>query len=218
MSFTPQAVIFDLDGLLVNTEDLYDTVGDELLQARGKEFTPELKRAMIGLPGPVAFQVMIDAHQLDCSIDQLTAETKIIFDRILPSQLAPMPGAAELLAKLHAAKMPLAIATSSDRPMAERVLRQVGFFDYFRFLMTAADVAQGKPHPDIYLAASAKLQFEPAEILVFEDSQTGCKAAVSAGTNVVATPNRHTQGQDFSGSIMIANTLADPRVYELLNL
>jgi len=120
------AVAFDLDGLMFNTEDLYHQVGQELLARRGKQFTPELLNAMMGLPGNVSLQVMIDWHQLDATVDQLNAETDDIFPRILEEQLAPMPGLLPLLDALEQSAIPKAIVTSSRRDYVDRVLRISG--------------------------------------------------------------------------------------------
>ena len=109
----PQAVVFDLDGLMFNTEDLYDDVGEILLQRRGFHFSPELKRKMMGLPGPKSLQVMVDHHGLSDTPDRLQAESDEIFAGLLPQHVAPMPGLIELLDALEAAGIPKGIATSS---------------------------------------------------------------------------------------------------------
>jgi len=212
---SPRAVVFDLDGLMFNTEDLYDEVGDRMLRRRGMRFTPELKQAMMGLPGKVAFQVMIDWHQLTDSIPQLEIENDAVFDDILPDSLELMPGLIGLLETLETAELPKAIATSSRLVFASKVLNQFDLQSRFEFVLTAEDVVHGKPNPEIYQTAAARLGVTTTEMLVFEDSQVGAKAAVAAGAQVVAVPNRHTQDHDFQGVSLVANTLADPRIIDL---
>ncbi|HWC89874.1 MAG TPA: HAD hydrolase-like protein, partial [Pirellulales bacterium] len=112
---TAQAVVFDLDGLMFNTEELYQDVGGELLRRRGKVFTSELLDAMMGRPNRVALQIMVDWHSLPDTVDGLIAETEVIFVGILDERLALMPGLAELLDALEQAGIPKAIATSSPR-------------------------------------------------------------------------------------------------------
>ena len=107
------AVAFDLDGLMFNTEELYNDVGGELLQRRGKQFTRDLLNEMMGRPGQVALQIMIDWHQLDDSVDHLQRESDEIFGSILDEQLRPLPGLIELLAALDQHGIPKAVTTSS---------------------------------------------------------------------------------------------------------
>src|SRR4029079_3198232 len=108
-----QAVVFDLDGLMFNTEELYQQVGGELLRRRGKVFGSELLDAMMGRPPRVSLQLMIDFHELTESVAELAAETDEIFATILDAQLALMPGLEDLLGALEKANIPKAIATSS---------------------------------------------------------------------------------------------------------
>jgi beta-phosphoglucomutase-like phosphatase (HAD superfamily) len=98
---TPRAVVFDLDGLMFNTEELYVEVGTELLGRRGHKFTQELEDLMMGRPSRVALEIMIETHALDATVEQLLAETDEIFPGILEKRLAPMPGLVELLEALE---------------------------------------------------------------------------------------------------------------------
>ncbi len=217
-SLPPQAVAFDLDGLMFNTEDLYDEVGAVILRRRGKEFTSELKRKMMGLPSGLALQVMIDAHGLDATVEQLEQESDAIFAEILGPRLAPLEGLAKLLDALEAASIPKAIATSSRRSFAQKVLGHFDFEPRFQFLLTSEDVRQGKPHPEIYLAAAARFGLEPAQLLVLEDSENGCRAAVAAGACTIAVPSPHSSNHDFDGVYLVANSLADRRVYDAIGI
>jgi HAD superfamily hydrolase (TIGR01509 family) len=214
----PRAVVFDLDGLLFNTEELHTDVGAEVLRRRGRVFTPELKDAMMGRPGVVALQIMIDHHGLSDTAAALYAESDAIFADILADRLALMPGVVELLAALEAAGMPKAIATSSARPFVTTVLGRFQLEPRFQFLLTAEDVTHGKPHPEIYRKAAARLGLDPAEVLVLEDSHNGCKAAAAAGTFAVAVPGGPSRGHDFSFASLVIDSLADPRLYARLGL
>jgi HAD superfamily hydrolase (TIGR01509 family) len=214
----PRAVVFDLDGLMFNTEDLYQEVGAELLRRRGCVFTPELLDQMMGRPAPVALQIMIDWHQLSATVAQLAAETDEIFVDILNTRLAFMPGVERLLAALEVAGLPKAIATSSRRTFVTNVLGRFELEPRFQFILAAEDVVNGKPNPEIYLTAARRFELSPAEVLVFEDSQNGCRAAVAAGTIAVAVPGDHSRSHDFTGAKLVANTLADSRIYELLGV
>lgn len=214
----PAAAVFDLDGLLFNTEELYQQVGSELLRRRGHEFGPELLHAMMGRPGRVALQMMIDYHTLGDTVETLAEETAEIFPAILDERLAFMPGVPELLDALEKAGIPKAVATSSGRRFTCDVLGRFQLEPRFRFLLTSEDVVEGKPHPEIYLKAAARFSIEPSAMVVFEDSQNGCRAAVAAGAMAVAVPGGHSRTHDFSGATLVADTLRDRRVYKLLGL
>jgi HAD superfamily hydrolase (TIGR01509 family) len=214
-SGTIDAVVFDLDGLLVNTEDLYQHVGTEMLRRRGRTFDGDLLDAMMGRPQKVALQVMIDWHQLSDTVEGLAAETKEIFQSLLDSRLEPMPGAVALVEDLVGRGLPRGVATSSGPDFAHDVLGRVGLLDRFGFVLTSADVTQGKPHPEIYKMAAQRLGVVPERMLVLEDSATGCAAAVAAGAVAVAVPGGHSRRHEFPGARFVADSLADPRIFSL---
>lgn len=215
---SPRAVVFDLDGLMFNTEELYQDVGGEILRRRGHVFGSELLDRMMGRPGKVALQIMIDFHGLDATVDQLAQETDEIFPAILDARLAMMPGLAELLASLEAAKIPKAIATSSRRNFVTNVLGRFQLEPRFEFILSAEDVIHGKPNPEIYLTAAKRFGLRPEEVLVLEDSENGCRAAVAAGTIAVAVPGGHSLRHSFGGARLVAKSLADHELYRILGL
>jgi HAD superfamily hydrolase (TIGR01509 family) len=211
-------VVFDLDGLMFNTEELYQHVGGEMLRRRGKQMTAELLDAMMGRPASVALQLMIDAHALDDTVDGLNRETEEIFATLLDDRLDVMPGLLALLDRLEQAAVPKAIATSSGPGFVATVLGKFNLAARFDFILTSADIRQGKPHPEIYLLAASRFGLEPGQLLVLEDSQNGCRSAVAAGTIAVAVPGGHSLRHDFSGAQLVIDSLADPRLYDLLGL
>lgn len=214
----PCSVTFDLDGLLVNTEELYQDVGTELLRRRGRPFEPELLDRMMGRPQQVSLRIMIDWHGLDDTVEGLAAETGEIFRSLLDTRLEPMPGAVALLDSLDRAAIPYGVATSSGPDFAGDVLGRVGLLPRMRFVLTCDDVREGKPHPEIYLAAAGRHGVTPGRMLVLEDSQAGCRAAVAAGAVAVAVPGGHSRRHDFTGAAFIAGSLADERIYAALRL
>lgn len=214
----PTAVVFDLDGLMFNTEELYEQVGGELLRRRGKQVSRELLDQMMGRPGRVALQIMIDMHRLGCTVEDLQRETDEMFPALLAQHLAPMPGLLTLLDALEAAGIAKAIATSSRLDFAATVLGQFDLQPRFSFVLTSEDVQQGKPHPEIYRTAARRLAVDPQRMLVLEDSENGCRAAVAAGAFAVAVPGKHSRGHDFSGARFIAAGLDDQRIYDALRL
>ena len=214
----PRAVVFDLDGLMFNTEELYVDVGTELLRRRGYQFTDELLDQMMGRPSSIALQIMIDTHALKATVEELLAETDELFPEILRTRLAPMPGLLDLLAALELRSVPKAIATSSRRAFVDRVLGKFDMAARFAFILTSEDIVLGKPDPEIYLKAASKLGLPPDEMLVLEDSQNGCRAAVAAGAVAVAVPSGHSHRHDFTGAALIASSLQDERIYRMLGI
>ena len=216
MSQKIKAVVFDMDGLMFNTEDLYNIVGESLLQRRGKTFTLELKRAMMGLPGKEAFEVMRSQCGLSESVQALMRETDELFVDLLPAEIEKMPGLDRLLELLEQKGLPKAVATSSHRKFAKRAL---GFFDLeprFEFVLTGDDVERGKPNPDVYLMAARNLELEPQDLLVLEDSHIGSRAAKAAGAFTIAVPTVHSSHCDFSHVDLIAKSLEDEVITNLL--
>jgi HAD superfamily hydrolase (TIGR01509 family) len=218
MPRTPEikAVVFDLDGLLFNTEELYQDCGGEILRRRGCEFTPELLDKMMGRPSAVALQIMIDHCDLSATVPQLEQETDEIFAGLFDTRLAPMPGAVELLDAIETAGLPKGIATSSRRAFVDNVLSRFDWAPRFHTILSAESVARGKPNPDIYLAAAAQLNVSPKAMMVLEDSENGCKAAVASGAFTVAVPSGHTLRHTFEGAAIKAEDLADFRIYQAL--
>jgi HAD superfamily hydrolase (TIGR01509 family) len=214
----PKAVVFDLDGLMFNTEELYQHVGTLMLERRGKTFDAELLDAIMGRPADAALQMMIDYHRLADTVEALAAETDGLFATLLEDRLERMPGLAELLDALERARLRKAIATSSGLQFARTVLDKYELAPRFEFILTCEDIRQGKPHPEIYLLAAQRLALAPADLVVLEDSQNGCRAALAAGARVVAVPGGHSRRHDFTGATLVADGLADPRLLSLLGL
>jgi HAD superfamily hydrolase (TIGR01509 family) len=213
-----RAVVFDMDGLMFNTEDVYTSVGTELLRRRGHAFTAELKDAMMGLPPRPSMEAMIRHCQLDDTWEQLSAESNQLFLEYVRGRLEPMPGLLKLLDSLEQAGLPKGIATSSSREVVDPVLQTFDLPPRFQFILTAENVVHGKPHPEIYLTAAGQFGIAPAEMMVLEDSQNGCLAAARAGAFAVAVPGEHSRQHDFSAASLVVDSLADRRLYEVLGI
>ncbi len=159
---------------------------------------------------------MIDWHTLDNTVAELAAETDEIFASLLDERLAVMPGLWQLIATLERARIPKAIATSSGPHVANAVLAKFDLVQRFQWILTCDDITHGKPDPEVYQLAARRFGLPTHELLVLEDSENGCRAAVAAGTIAVAVPSGHSRRHDFSGATLVADTLADPRIVELL--
>jgi len=211
-----KAVVFDLDGLMFNTEDVFDLAGRELLRRRGKEMTTEIRSGMMGRRPSEAFEVLIDALNLTDSVDTLLTESREIFEELLPERLAPMPGLYILLEHIEQAGLPKGIATSSPRNYLEGILGRFDLLDRFQMTLSAEDVTHGKPHPEVYQRAAAEIGVETTEMMVLEDSQAGTQAAAAAHAIVIAIPHVHSREHDFSTANYVAESLHDPYVLGLL--
>lgn len=210
------AVVFDLDGLMFNTEDVFNEAGIELLRRRGMEFTSEIRVQMMGRRAVEAFEAMKKMTGLTEPTADLLAESESIFRGLLEDHLAPMPGLFELLDLLEERQLPKGVATSSSRPYLENILGRFELLERFPMTLTAEDVSIGKPHPEIYETAAARLQVSPAEMLVLEDSQAGTQAGVAAGARVVSVPHEHSSRHEFDNAAYVASGLNDPALLAMI--
>lgn len=212
-----QAVAFDMDGLMFNTEDLYDEVGDSLLRCHGQRFTRELKLEMMGRTGQEALAIMKHRCNLPQTVDELLIEVKRIFSELMPGRIEMMRGLSSLLEFLEQHKIPKCVATSSHRQFATQALGSFDLEPRFEFLLTADDVQNGKPAPDVYLLAAEQLGIQSAELLVLEDSVIGSQAAAAAGAFTIAVPTSHSVDGDFSHVNHVADSLNDPMIQQVLS-
>jgi HAD superfamily hydrolase (TIGR01509 family) len=212
-----RAVVFDFDGLMVNTEEVFHLAGTELLRRRGKEPTPAVFHAMMGRRAHEAFTRLIEIMDLSDTIEELEQESTEIFFSILDDILEPMPGLFELIDLIEKRGLPKAVATSSERSYLLPLLTRFNLQDRFQALLTANDVTHGKPHPEIYLKAAQALGVHPSEMLALEDSETGTRAAAAAGAHIVSVPHRHSRHFAFSEAKAIASSLTDPLILRLVN-
>ncbi|MFO1003856.1 MAG: HAD family phosphatase [Planctomycetaceae bacterium] len=213
---TIRAVVFDMDGLMLNTEDIFELAGVELMARRGLEMTDEIRHGMMGRRPIEAFTVLRDLTGIQDTLEDLMLETKVLFAALAEDRLAVMPGLLEFFELLNARKLPRAVATSSPRAYMTHLLQKFDLLNRVDFTLTAEDVTHGKPHPEIYLKAAEMHGVAPAEMLVLEDSETGTRAGAAAGAFVVSVPSRHTEFGDFSMSNLRVSSLLDERLHQLL--
>ena len=135
---------------------------------------------------------------------------------MLSDQLVPMPGLNEWIELLQRRQLPFGLATSSRRKFVDQIFATIPWLTSLAFTLTGDDVTNGKPHPEMYLRAAEHLAIDPASMMVLEDSGNGCAAAVAAGARTVAVPSEHTRGQNFSGAILVADSLLDSRLWSLV--
>lgn len=207
---------FDMDGLMFETEGVYYKAAEVLLGRRGYSYTDELCRDVMGRPPRYCFEKFIETYDLPETWEELSDESEEIFLEILKEGYEMMPGLVELLDRLEACAVPKCVATSSSRRVAEAVLAKDNLKSRFSFVITSDDITCGKPDPQIYLTAARRLDVPPENLIVFEDSHAGVKAAKRAGATCAALRAEHNQEVDLSRADLVVATLADPRVLSLL--
>lgn len=185
-----EAVVFDMDGVIVDTEQVWDEVRERLVADWGGRYSPEAQRAMMGMSSAEWSRYMHDELGLPQSPEEINDEVvRRMLDRYRAA-LPLVPGAVEAVRAL-AATLPLAVASSSNRPLIDAVLDTAGISDCFAATVSSEEVARGKPAPDVYLEAARRLGTIPAGCAAVEDSANGMRAAHAAGMSLIAFPNPH---------------------------
>ena len=174
------AVIFDMDGVLADSEPIQEEALGAFLALRGKSLPTAENAATIGLDYRAFWATLIERLGLDESIEEcVRAYEPILLPRLIGLRAAP--GAHKLVTALVAADVPLAVASSSFRPVVEMTLGAIGLRDAFKVVVSGEDVRLGKPAPEIYLLAADLLRVEPSRCVAVEDSPPGVRAATAAG-------------------------------------
>ncbi len=204
-------VIYDVDGLLLDTEPFYTEAHQIVASRYDKVFDWTVKSEMIGLRAHDSAAVMIKALQLPLSVAEYLEQRKHLLEQLFP-QAEPMSGAVRLTRHLHMHNVPQGVATSSDRHHFElKTTRHKQWFSLFECAVMGDDpeVKHGKPAPDIFLLAAQRLHALPKHCLVFEDSPAGVEAARAAGMYAVAVPDPHMDDRAYSEAHQIIRSLND---------
>ncbi|MDR0336752.1 MAG: HAD family phosphatase [Planctomycetaceae bacterium] len=213
---TIKAVAFDMDGLMFDTEDVYWKSASALLARRGKIYTPELCAAVMGRPPQYCFELFKKTFGFSETWQELQHESENFFLQFLDDGFSTMPGLLQLLEHLEHYNIPKGICTSSVNQVVSEVLRRKNLATRFDFVLTAENITQGKPDPEIYLKAIDLFGVQPQEMLVLEDSVAGSQAADNAGAFPVVVLAEHNQGGDFRAARLIVNSLDAPEILQLL--
>ena len=210
-------VVFDNDGLLLDTEDAWTRAEETLFARRGRVFTIEHKRSLIGSASAAAGRKLEAMLELPGKGEALMEELHGLVMAEALAGVEPRPGALELLERLVKAGVPVAVASNSQREFVQRTLSGAGLLDgRFETVVSVEDVEHPKPAPDIYLEACRRLGAEPERCAALEDSATGVAAAKAAGMYVIGVP--YFAGGELSGGDLLVDSLADPAVAAALGL
>jgi HAD superfamily hydrolase (TIGR01509 family) len=183
-----EAVVFDLDGVLLQSEEVWDAVRERYVRERGGRYDSEVQRAMMGMSAPEWSRFLHDDAGVPDEPAEINGE---VIRRMLEAyrrELPLLPGAVDAVRRAASA-FPLALASSSNRAIFEEVLELAGISDCFRVTVSSEEVAHGKPAPDVYLEAARRLGVAPGRCTAVEDSNAGIRSAKSAEMRVVAIPN-----------------------------
>ncbi len=183
-----EAVVFDLDGVLLHSEEVWDAVREAYVRERGGRYDEVVQRAMMGMSSPEWSRYLHEQAGVPDAPEEINAE---VVRRMLASYREHLPlidGAAEAVRRV-AGRYPLGLASSSNREIIDTVLDVAGLAPLFRATVSSEEVARGKPAPDVYLEAARRLDVPPGRCAAVEDSHGGIRSAKAAGMRVVAVPN-----------------------------
>jgi HAD superfamily hydrolase (TIGR01509 family) len=185
-----EAVVFDLDGLLLDSEQVWDDAREQLAEERGGRWHDQAQKDMMGMSSTEWSRYMHDRIGLPEPPEEINREVVERLAAIYREHLPAIPGAREAVERL-AARWPLGLASSSNRELIDLALELLGVKHLFAATVSSEEVARGKPAPDVYLEVARRLGVDPTHAAAVEDSNNGILAAKAAGMRVLAIPNRH---------------------------
>ncbi|MBL8026866.1 MAG: HAD family phosphatase [Fibrobacteres bacterium] len=200
-------IIFDLDGLLSDTETLHIKAYQQVFEAQGYDLTEDVYSRHWIRDGK-GVQEFIDENKLSLNVGLIRSEKAKVYDELLKTSLNAMPGAKELLMCLRGHKR-LALASSFYRSNVEQVIRFLDFNRYFDVVAAYEDVKAVKPAPDLFLYVAERMNVNPSECIVVEDAEKGIIAASVAGMKSIAVPSKYTRENDFSLATHVCDSLLD---------
>jgi len=213
----PDAVVFDNDGLLLDTESVWTRAEEDLFERRGLEFTPADKRELVGASAAIAGAILEHRLGEPGRADDLIEELNALVVAELEHGVEAMVGARELLERLRGRGVPIGLVSNSPLRFVQRSIEIVGLEDHFDVVLSAHEVAAPKPAPDPYLEACRRLGVEPGpSVIALEDSPTGVAAARAAGLTVIGVPS--VEGIELEEAHHLAETLLDEIVAHHLNI
>jgi len=187
----PDAVIFDMDGVLVDSEAVWDDVRKRFVEENGGRWHDDAQRDMMGMSSVEWSRYVRDKLGVDMEPDEISTQVADRVADVYREKLPLLPGAVDAV-KALASEWPLGLASSSNRHVIDLVLELAGIADAFEVTISSEEVGAGKPAPDVYLETAKRLGKEPAACVAIEDSTNGIRSAHAAGLAVIAVPN-----QDF---------------------
>lgn len=205
-----RAIIFDMDGLMIDTETIYFQTDRELAKSFGKTVRDETLWSMMGRKPSESYTIFREALGIDKTVEELLKIRYDTFENKLLAEIRMMPGLLNILDEFKG-KMKMAIATGSPEKFLDITLNKLDLRQYFDATQPSDEIVNGKPDPEIYLKVIKKLNLMPEECIVIEDSSNGARAGKNAGCYTIAVPSEYTYKQDFSFVDYIAEDLNDAK-------
>jgi HAD superfamily hydrolase (TIGR01509 family) len=202
----PDAVMFDLDGVLVDTEQQWNEAKRALVRAAGGRWREDAPRAMMGMSSREWSAYLREQLGVERDVDEINRDVVRRMEQLYRARLPLLPGAREAVRAL-ADRWPLGLASSSNREIIDLVLDLAGLADAFVATVSSEEVECGKPAPDVYLEAARRVGVKPNRCVALEDSSNGLRAAVAAEMDVIAVPNPH-YPPDEDALVLAAATVA----------
>lgn len=203
-------VIFDLDGLLADTEPIWNESARRLLTRRGLRWDPALKPRFMGRPPLVVAGMLVEHYRMEEDPRDLLAERMALLQSLYhEADIQPMPGALALVNLLHRGGLPLAVASGSPTPIAHKVLGHLGLVESMAAIIGSDQVERGKPAPDIFLLAARELDLDPARCTVLEDAALGVEAALAAGMTCICVPSPETPAEAAARAHRVVKSLEE---------
>ena len=188
----PHAVLFDLDGVVIDSHDQHELAWERLAEKHRRPLLPNFFKESFGMRNQTIFRTLLPWTTDPDKIARLSEEKEEFYREILAKTgLTPLPGAAPLLKELHALGIPAVLATSTPRSNVDAVMRATGLGDYFADVISGCDVENGKPDPEVFLKAAAAANAAPSDCVVIEDAHVGIRAGRDAGCKVLAVTTTH---------------------------
>jgi HAD superfamily hydrolase (TIGR01509 family) len=204
-----EAIIFDLDGLMIDSEPMAHQAWSRVLQDYGYRLDNQTFGRMIGLRLEDSSRMVKAAFDMDASPEELANLEQNYMNQIMSQGIPTMPGLMILLNEIEQRALPWAVATSSTRSYAVRVLEQLGLGKSLQALAAGNEVKNGKPAPDVYILAAERMTANPVRCLALEDSVPGIQSAKAAGMRAVAVPNGETSPMEFDDADFVYKSLGE---------
>ncbi|UCB42213.1 MAG: HAD family phosphatase [Dehalococcoidales bacterium] len=211
---SPKAVIWDMDGVIVDTAPYHEEAWRETFQKRGVEFTDEDFRRSFGQRNDTIISGVLGNTPSRKTIDVIANDKETNFRRKIRQRIEPLPGVIQLLSALAAGGFRQALATSAPLQNVRQIIKDLGIEGYFGGIVTEKDVTEGKPGPQGFLLAARKLGVEPEDCIIIEDAVVGVTAAKRAGMDCVAVTNTHRRSR-LREADLIVDSLEDVTVTDL---
>ncbi|MFH1942555.1 MAG: HAD family phosphatase [bacterium] len=213
-----RAVVFDMDGVIVDSEPLHVEAEKQTFALFGIDVVEDELRKYMGRTSRILLEDFIERYQLDTTLEDLYSVHKMNLLRLYNDDVEVIPGVIRLIEELQSADVDLALASSSDHDLITSVLEKFQLAPFFKVVVSGEEMDRAKPHPDIFLETSRRLDIPPEMSIVIEDSNAGVRAAKAAGMVCIGFRSPHSHGQDLNEADLIVDDLKEIGYERLVGL